>query len=91
MVALYNPRSSRRQAQLTRALAILRGARGPDTPAALARNLGRPGERVVVTTLAGLDEAEIDMLTLVVIGSSATRVVPGRNARLYTPRGYRLP
>ena len=91
VVALYNPRSSRRQAQLTRALEILRRARGPETPAALARNLGRPGERVVITTLAKLDEAEIDMLTLVVVGSSTTRLLPGRTPRLYTPRGYRLP
>ncbi len=91
VVALYNPRSSRRQAQLTRALDILRRARGPETPAALARNLGRPGERVTITTLAKLDEAEIDMLTLVVVGSSTTRILPGRTPRIYTPRGYRLP
>lgn len=91
VVALYNPRSSRRQAQLSRALEILRGARAPDTPAALARNLGRPGERVTVTTLGRLDEDDIDMLTLVVIGSSTTRRLSGRAPRLYTPRGYRLP
>ncbi len=91
VVALYNPRSSRRQVQLTRALEILRAARGPATPAALARNIGRAGERVIVTTLAALDEAEIDMLTLVVVGNSTTRILPGRLPRLYTPRGYRLP
>ena len=90
VVALYNPRSSRRHAQLTRALDILRQVRGADTPAALARNLGRTGERVTVTTLARLEDEEIDMLTLVIVGSSATRVLPGQLPRLYTPRGYRL-
>jgi cobalt-precorrin 5A hydrolase/precorrin-3B C17-methyltransferase len=91
VVALYNPRSSRRQVQLERALAILRAARGPDAPAALARNLGRDGERVEIATLAELDPAAIDMLTLVIVGSSTTRVIPGRRPRLYTPRGYRVP
>jgi len=91
VVALYNPRSSRRRTQLTRALEILRGRRTPETPAAIARNLGRPGERVIVTTLGRLDEEDIDMLALVIVGSSATRLLPGRTPRLYTPRGYRLP
>ncbi|HUK61123.1 MAG TPA: precorrin-3B C(17)-methyltransferase [Stellaceae bacterium] len=91
VVALYNPRSARRERQLARALEILRAARGADTPAALARNLGRAGERVVITTLGAIDEGSVDMLTLVVVGSSATRLLPGRAPRLYTPRGYRLP
>lgn len=90
VVALYNPRSSRRREHLTRALDILRAARGPETPAALARNLGRAGESVRVTTLAQLEDQAIDMLTLVIIGSSATRVLSGDPPRLYTPRGYRL-
>jgi cobalt-precorrin 5A hydrolase/precorrin-3B C17-methyltransferase len=90
VVALYNPRSQRRRTQLARACEILLRARGGETPAAVARNLGRPGESVTVTTLAGLGEAEIDMLSLVIVGSSATRVIPGRLPRIYTPRGYRL-
>jgi cobalt-precorrin 5A hydrolase / precorrin-3B C17-methyltransferase len=90
VVALYNPRSARRREQLTRALDILRGARGPDTPAALARNLGRAEERVAVTTLARIEDEAIDMLTLVIVGSSATRLLPGDPPRLYTPRGYKL-
>jgi precorrin-3B methylase len=28
------------------------------------------------------------MLTLVLIGNSETRLVPGREPRIYTPRGY---
>lgn len=90
VVALYNPRSQRRRTQLARAREILLRARGGETPAAIARNLGRPGESVTVTTLGGLAEDAIDMLSLVVVGSSATRVLPGRSPQLYTPRGYRL-
>jgi cobalt-precorrin 5A hydrolase / precorrin-3B C17-methyltransferase len=88
VVALYNPRSTRRRAPLVRALEILGRARGDGVHVALARNLGRAGERVTVTTLARLDVEEIDMLTLVIVGSSATRLLPGARPRLYTPRGY---
>jgi cobalt-precorrin 5A hydrolase/precorrin-3B C17-methyltransferase len=87
VIALYNPRSARRTTQLQIAREILLAARGGDTPVAIARNLGRAGESVVVTTLNALDPAQIDMLTLVIIGSSTTRQLAG-TALLYTPRGY---
>jgi cobalt-precorrin 5A hydrolase / precorrin-3B C17-methyltransferase len=88
VVALYNPRSERRRTQLPAARKILLGARPPETPVALARNLGRAGESIIVTTLAALAPEDVDMLTLVLIGSSATRRLPGATPRLYTPRGY---
>jgi len=87
VIALYNPRSARRSDQLARARAILLTARPPETPVALARNLGRDGERIAITNLAALDPAQADMLTLVLIGSSATRQLADR-PMLYTPRGY---
>ena len=89
VVALYNPASGRRRAQLTQARAILAEHRLPDCPVVVARNLGRGGEQVSVTTLADLDPDAVDMLTVVVVGSSQTRRVEhaGR-AWLYTPRGY---
>jgi cobalt-precorrin 5A hydrolase/precorrin-3B C17-methyltransferase len=87
VIALYNPRSARRATQLQIAREILLTQRPADTPVALARNLGRDGESVTVTTLAALDPAQIDMLTIIIIGSSATRRIGGTK-RLYTPRGY---
>jgi cobalt-precorrin 5A hydrolase/precorrin-3B C17-methyltransferase len=87
VIALYNPRSARRLGQLERAREILLAQRPGDTPVALARNLGRSGERVTVTTLAALDAAAADMLTLLLIGSSATRKLDGADL-IYTPRGY---
>jgi cobalt-precorrin 5A hydrolase/precorrin-3B C17-methyltransferase len=86
VVALYNPRSARRSSQLAEAREILLRHRAAETPVALARNLGRPGESIAVTTLGALDPEEVDMLTLVLVGSSQTRLLPG--PRLYTPRGY---
>ncbi|HEX6841413.1 MAG TPA: precorrin-3B C(17)-methyltransferase [Stellaceae bacterium] len=88
VVALYNPRSERRQAQLPAAREILLAHRAPETPVALARNLGRAGESIRIATLGALDPDDVDMLTLVLVGSSATRLVPGDPPRLYTPRGY---
>jgi cobalt-precorrin 5A hydrolase/precorrin-3B C17-methyltransferase len=54
----------------------------------IARNLGRDGEAWQVSTLAQLADAEIDMLTIVIVGSSTTRLAAGDPPRLYTPRGY---
>jgi cobalt-precorrin 5A hydrolase/precorrin-3B C17-methyltransferase len=89
VVALYNPRSGRRQNQLAEAASILREHRPPQTPVLVARNLGRAGEAVRIITLADLPEAEIDMLTIVIVGSRDTRVTATDPPRLYTPRGYR--
>jgi precorrin-3B methylase len=58
----------------------------------VGRNVGRPGEELSVTTLADLDAAAVDMNTLLIIGSSATRVFEqaGRSA-VFTPRHYQPP
>jgi len=90
VVALYNPRSARRQEGLTSAAAILAAHRPAATPVLIARNLGRDGETCRVTTLGALAEAgnDIDMLTIVIVGSSTTRVLTTEPPRLYTPRGY---
>ena len=44
VVALYNPRSARRQARLAEAAQILLRHAPPETPVFIARNLGRDGE-----------------------------------------------
>ena len=90
VVALYNPVSQRRRSQLAAARDILRTARPAETPVVLGRNLGRSGESLRITTLAQLDPADVDMLTVVLIGASATRAVsrPDGGHWIYTPRGY---
>ncbi len=90
VVALYNPVSRRRLSQLATAREILLRARPAETPVVLGRNLGRPGETLRVTSLAALDPAEVDMLTVVLVGSSATRRLarPDGGEWVYTPRGY---
>jgi cobalt-precorrin 5A hydrolase/precorrin-3B C17-methyltransferase len=88
VVALYNPRSARRAGLLGEAAAILLGYRPPETPVAIARNLGRAGETVSIVALGELAAAAVDMLSLVIVGNRQTRRVAGDPARLYTPRGY---
>lgn len=92
VVALYNPASGRRREGLRRALDILRAARPPETPVVHARNLARAGEMLATAPLADFDPAGVDMLSLLIIGSSRTRafVTPGGRSFVYTPRGYPL-
>lgn len=89
-IAIYNPRSSVRPWQVGAARDLLLEHRDPDTPVVLGRDVGRAGERITVTTLAGLDPEQVDMRTLLIIGSSTTRAVstPDGTPRVYTPRHY---
>ncbi|WP_446220713.1 precorrin-3B C(17)-methyltransferase [Micromonospora sp. IBHARD004] len=83
---LYNPRSRARDWQLGAALETFAAHRPLHTPVGVVRNASRPGERVHLATLATLDPALVDMYSVVVVGSSQTRIVGGR---MVTPRGYR--
>jgi len=85
VLALYNPASRTRREQLARALEILREYRVPSTPVVVARAVGSDAEAVTVTTLSELDLDAVDMRTLLIVGSSATRVV---GPHVYTPRRY---
>ncbi|HKC76325.1 MAG TPA: precorrin-3B C(17)-methyltransferase, partial [Chloroflexota bacterium] len=85
VVALYNPASRRRTELIARARAILLGHRAGATPVGLVRNAYRSGQQVVVTTLDTMLDHPIDMLTIVIVGNSSTRVV---GTRMVTPRGY---
>ena len=91
VVALYNPASKTRREQLDRAVSVLRQRKDPDTVVVVARAVGDPaGERIDVTTLGALDTTVVDMRTLLIIGSSLTRVIArdGRDPVVYTPRDY---
>jgi cobalt-precorrin 5A hydrolase/precorrin-3B C17-methyltransferase len=90
VIAFYNPVSQRRRHQLEMAKDILLRHRPAQTPVVLARNLGREGERVTLTTLGELDIDKVDMLTVVLVGSSVSRAIelPDGRRFAYTPRGY---
>jgi precorrin-3B C17-methyltransferase len=87
VLALYNPTSGRRGHHFARALAVLRAHLPGDTLCAVVRDASRPGEHSEVVSLARLDQAAIDMRTLVIVGNATTRLFSGR---LVTPRGYAI-
>lgn len=93
VLALYNPISRARPWQLGEALERLRTLRAPHTPVVLGRDIARPGERLTLTTLGALRPEEVDMRTLVIVGSSQTRCIdrPGASPWVYTPRWYPEP
>lgn len=88
VIALYNPASKARPSQIFDAFDLLRAAKDGGTPVAFCRAIGRPDEAVTLTTLAAANPGVVDMATLVLIGSSATRLILRKGARpwLYTPR-----
>jgi cobalt-precorrin 5A hydrolase/precorrin-3B C17-methyltransferase len=90
VIAFYNPVSKRRRTQLEYAKGVLLEHRPTDTPVILATNLGREGELVRVVPLSELDINEVDMLTVVIVGSSETQTVKTGDGKtwVYTPRGY---
>jgi cobalt-precorrin 5A hydrolase / precorrin-3B C17-methyltransferase len=89
-IAFYNPISSQRSWQLTAAKEILLESRSATTPVILARNLGRVGEDVRVITLGELAPGSADMRTVILIGSSQTKLIPRPDGGswVYTPRSY---
>lgn len=89
VIAFYNPVSRRRRTLLAEARDILLAHRPADTPVMLATSLGRDDENVRFRRLDALNVDEVDMLTVVLIGSSQSRLVErGEGARMFTPRGY---
>ncbi len=87
VIALYNPRSSRRHKQIVEARDIVLKHRRGETPVGVVRNASRPDEDSLLTTLGELDShfERIDMFTTLIIGNSTTYIHGGR---MVTPRGY---
>jgi cobalt-precorrin 5A hydrolase/precorrin-3B C17-methyltransferase len=90
VIAFYNPVSMKRRTQLAWARDRLLDDRPDNTPVILATNLGREGELVRVVDLAKLDIDDVDMLTVVIVGSSESRTTMTGDGKtwVYTPRGY---
>ncbi len=85
VIALYNPKSKGRDWQYAQALAIIGRHRPGATPVGLVKAAMRPEQTVAITSLGRAAQAEVDMHTLVIVGSSQSFVHAGR---MITPRGY---
>ena len=89
VIAIYNPISTQRKWQLPSAKETLLKWRSPNTPVILGHRMGRKGENVRVISLAELEPDLADMQTVIIIGSSKTKIIQtGDRIRVYTPRKY---
>lgn len=89
VVAIYNPGSRSRTWQVPRLREILIDTVSADRTLILGRDVGGPEQDLQVTTVGELDPASVDMRTMIIVGSSATRVVERTGGRLvFTPRHH---
>lgn len=86
-MAFYNPRSKSRPEGFARTLEVLQEACGDDRPVIFARAVSTPEEELRVVPLTQCRPEMADMRTMVLVGSSRTRII--RRAAgdiVYTPR-----
>ncbi|MGD6851364.1 MAG: precorrin-3B C(17)-methyltransferase [Candidatus Bathyarchaeia archaeon] len=87
-IVLYNPQSQGRVEPLIKAYEIMMKHIDPQTPVGIVRQAGREGQNYTITTLKDMLNCDIDMVTTIVVGNSATKVI---NGKMVTARGYDLP
>ncbi|ABD07876.1 precorrin-3 methyltransferase [Rhodopseudomonas palustris HaA2] len=93
VIALYNPISKARQWQLDRAFELLRGIHPASVPVIFATAVSEPHQRIDVVPLGDALPSRADMRTVVMIGSSQTRLIPRADggSYVYTPRSLKAP
>lgn len=86
-MAFYNPRSKSRPEGFARALALLQEACGDARPMLFARAVSTPHEKLRIVPLDHATPDMADMRTMVILGSSQTRIIERPSGPLlYTPR-----
>ncbi|OEU56763.1 MAG: precorrin-3B C(17)-methyltransferase, partial [Desulfuromonadales bacterium C00003096] len=85
VLVIYNPKSKKRDWQLEEVRELIRKYRGDHMPVGMVRNAMRQGQSVQITTLSHLDVTGMDMLSILVVGNSRTRLIGGK---MVTSRGY---
>jgi precorrin-3B C17-methyltransferase len=85
VIVLYNPRSKKRDWQLTRAQEIILAHRDPQTPVGVVVGAMRPNQDVQIVALQDLHRSKVDMQTILFVGSrSSSRYLDF----MFTARGY---
>lgn len=86
-MAFYNPRSKSRPEGFVRTLDVLKEACGDNRPVIFARNVSHADEQIRVVPLQDTTPDMADMRTVVIVGSSQTRLIQtGAAPIVYTPR-----
>ena len=91
VLAIYNPASKTRTWQVGAMQELLLEHRDPGTPVVIGRDVSGPNETVKVVRLADLDQRDVDMRCLLIVGSSQTQWYSGGEDspdRVFTPRHY---
>ena len=89
-MGFYTPRSKARPNQFGQALNILRQVCCKETPIIFARAVSTPDESIIISTLNAAQPKIVDMRTLVLVGTSRTRLIErnGQKPYVFTPRSW---
>jgi precorrin-3B C17-methyltransferase len=85
VINIYNPKSKKRDWQLSRAMEIILKYRADTTPVGIVTGAMRDNQKVVLCALKDLDKADVGMQSIVIVGNSSTFIY---NDFMITPRGY---
>jgi len=85
VVAIFNPQSKERDWQLKKTIKMFLEKRKKETPILIARQVGRKDQKISFRTLDDFPYDRIDMLTLIIVGNSKTKLVGNK---FISPRGY---
>lgn len=87
VITLYNPKSKGREFLINEARDIMLKYKSKRTPVLIAKNVGRNGENIIITTLEEMLDYEIDMFSTIIIGNSNSFILKNK---IITPRGYKF-
>ena len=87
VVALYNPKSTKRITQIEEVANIFRQHRPGTTPVGIATAVGAADERYVLSDLSRFLDEEITMKSIVIVGNRSSKIL---NGWFVTPRGYKI-
>ena len=85
VIAIYNPKSKKRTEHIVKARELIMAHRNGNTPVGVVTACSRDNERITITDLEHLLEADINMQSTVIIGNSKT--FQWKDCMI-TPRGY---
>lgn len=87
VICLYNPASIKRRDHLSMAVRLISKYQDENVPVGIVTHAGRQGQSKTLTTLKNLDQEEVNMFSVVLIGNSQTYI---ENDVMITPRGYKI-
>jgi len=87
VVALYNPKSTKRIQQIEEVAGIFQQHRPGNTPVGIATAVGAEDEHYVLSDLDRFLGEEINMKSIVIVGNRSSKILDGW---FVTPRGYKV-